>query len=60
MKELRDSDIVATKYVESSKNLADNLTKCFTGLVFGRSKKKIVDFQRSSILKGHLYLCDLV
>ena len=60
VKELRDLDIVATQYVESSKNLADILTKCFMGPAFARLKKKIVDFQKASILEGHLYLCDLV
>jgi hypothetical protein len=60
VKELRDLDIVATHYVESSKNLADISTKCLMGPTFERLKKKIVDFQRSSTLEGHLYLCDLV
>ena len=53
MKELRDFDIVATRYVESGKHLAHTLTKCFMGPAFARLKKKIVDFQRASILEGH-------
>ena len=59
VKELRDLDIVATQYVESSSNLADIFTKCFMGPAFAKLKKKIVDFQEASILGGHLCLSDL-
>jgi hypothetical protein len=60
VKELRDLDIVATQYVEASSNLADLFTKCFMGPAFGKLLKKIVDYQETSILGGHLYLCNMI
>jgi hypothetical protein len=59
VKELRDLDIVTTKYVEASSNLADLFTKCFMGPAFGKLLKKIVDYQETSILGGHLYLSEM-
>jgi hypothetical protein len=36
------------------------LTKCFMGPAFSKLKKKIVDYQETSILGGHLYLSEIV
>ena len=60
VKELRDLDIVATQYVDGNSNLADIFTKCIMGPKFKTLRSKIVDFQESSILEGHLYLCELI
>ena len=57
VKELRDLDRVATQYVEGRDNLADIFTKCLMGPKFKSLREKIVDYQRTSILGGHVYLC---
>ena len=54
--ELRDLDAVNTIHVSGENNLADILTKCFTGPKYNSMVKKTVDFQKSKILCGHVYL----
>ena len=56
VEELRDLKIVKTIHVSGEDNLADILTKCLKGPKHSSMVEKTVDFQKSEILGGHVYL----
>jgi hypothetical protein len=56
VEELRDLDIVNTRHVWSDANLADLFTKPLKGPVFQKLVERILNFQNSEILGGHMYL----
>ena len=54
--ELRDLSIVNIEHVSGEDNLADILTKCLKGPKHASMVNKTVNFQKSEILGGHVYL----
>jgi hypothetical protein len=60
VKELRDLNLFTTSHVDTSENLADIFTKPFKGPEFRNLFYRIVNFQHSEILGGHVYLSSLV
>ena len=56
VEELRDLKIVKTIHISGEDNLADILTKCLKGPKHSSMVEKTVDFQKSEILGGHMYL----
>ena len=60
VQEMRDQSVVKTEHVPGHENLADVFTKCLMGPKFNAIVEKILNFQKTEILGGHVYLCDLV
>jgi hypothetical protein len=56
VEELRDLKVLTTQHVWSEDNLADLFTKPLKGPVFRKLVERILNFQNSEILGGHVYL----